>query len=207
MTLYDVLALVIVLGSAAAGWIRGGAREIVTLVSFTLAALLSLLVLPFTGPFARHLIQPGWIGTVAAVLVVFVVAHIGIRAFGGWLSKKLQDAKTLGSIDRVGGLGFGIARALILLGVFHLIFAAVTPPERLPHWFRNAKVFPVSAAAAKLIQAVLPKGAKLADHFAPVVEASVRRGASDQTVAPPKSSRAYSARERARMDALVEKSR
>lgn len=207
MTPYDLLVIFVILGSGALGGFRGGARELVTLISFTLASLISLLSLPLTGPLFRHFIHSEWFGTVAAVVVVFAASHIAIRAFGGWLSKKLHQAQTLGRLDRAAGLGFGVMRGLILMGVFHLVFAAITPPDRLPGWFRGATLYPLSAGVAKTIQAVLPHGAKVADRFAPQVEATVRRGASDDSGAAPQSSRGYTAQERKSMDEKVEKSR
>lgn len=214
MTPYDFLVIAVILASALLGWFRGGARELVTLVSFTLAALIALLTLPLTGPLFRHFIHPrwlpSWIGTVSAVVVIFVVSHIAIRAFGGWISRKLHQGDALGRLDRIGGLGFGLARGLVMIGVFHLVFAAITPPWRLPGWFRGAALYPVSAGVAKTIQAVLPALAVPADHLAPEVAATVRRGASDgytpatKFLKPP---RGYSASERAGMDAQVEKSR
>jgi membrane protein required for colicin V production len=210
VTPYDIFVVLVVLASAALGWVRGGARELVTLVSFTLAALIALLTLPLTGPLFRHFIHPAWIGTVAAVVVVFVVSHIAIRAFGGWISHRLHQGDALGRLDRIGGLGFGLVRGLVLIGVFHLVFAAVTPPERLPGWFRGSALYPVSAGMAKSIQAALPRGARTADRFAPALEATVRRGASDgypSDLKSLKSPRGYSAHERAGMDAQVEKSR
>jgi len=210
VTPYDIFVILVVLGSALLGWIRGGARELVSLVALVLAALVALLTLPLTGPLFRHFIQPAWIGTVVAVVVIFVVSHIAIRAFGGWASRKLHQGDALGRLDRIGGLGFGLMRGLVLIGVFHLVFAAATPPERLPGWFRGAALYPVSAGMAKTIQAALPKGARTADRLAPALEATVRRGASDGYTSGPKSlksPRGYSAYERAGMDAQVEKSR
>lgn len=213
MTPYDILVIVVILGSALLGWFRGGARELVTLVSFTLAAVIALLALPLTGPLFRHFMPSTWlpwIGTVAAVVVIFIVSHIAIRALGGWISRKLHQGDALGRLDRIGGLGFGLARGLVMIGVFHLVFAAVTPPWRLPGWFKGAALYPVSVGMAETIQAVLPGLAVRADHLAPAVEATVRRGASDgyppatKFLKPP---RGYSASERAGMDAQVEKSR
>jgi membrane protein required for colicin V production len=208
VTGYDLLIVLIILGSAALGWFRGGAREVVTLISFTLAALIALLTLPLTGPLFRHFVHPPWIGTVLAVVVVFIVSHVAIRAFGGWLSSRLHQGEgVLGRLDRIGGLGFGVVRGLLLIGVFHLVFAAITPPERMPGWFRGAALYPMSAGVAKTIQAVLPKGAKVVDRFAPRLEATVRRGASDTSGAAPKSPRGYTDEERRSLDSKVESSR
>jgi membrane protein required for colicin V production len=207
MTWYDVVVIVVLLVSALAGFVRGGAREIVTLVAFTLSALLSALLLPFTGPLFRKMIDPDWVGTVAAGVVVFVLAYLLIRLAGAWVSQKLQQTERLGGVDRTVGLGFGVVRALVLLGFMHLVFAATTPIDRQPHWFRGATFYPVTATAAKAIQALLPKGARVADRVAPKVEQSVRRGATDRPQSPSKGPAAYDEGQRQSMDALVEKSR
>ena len=38
MTGFDAFAIIVILASAAAGWVRGGTREVITLLSFVLAA-------------------------------------------------------------------------------------------------------------------------------------------------------------------------
>ena len=53
MTGFDVVAVLIILASAAAGWVRGGTREIITLLSFVLAAFIALVALPVTAPIGR----------------------------------------------------------------------------------------------------------------------------------------------------------
>ena len=54
----------------------------------------------------------------------------------------------------------------MVLGLFHLIFSAVTPIERQPHWFRAAKVYPLSVKCAQIIQAFIPAGAGMANKVA-----------------------------------------
>ena len=48
MTGFDVIAILVILASAAAGWVRGGTREIITLLSFVLAAFIALVALPLS---------------------------------------------------------------------------------------------------------------------------------------------------------------
>ena len=52
MTGYDVFAIVVILFSVAAGWVRGGVREVITLLSATLAALVAAVVAPATSSLA-----------------------------------------------------------------------------------------------------------------------------------------------------------
>lgn len=180
MTFYDGLALVIIGVSAFAGFWRGGARETISFFAFLVAGLIALLALPLTGPIGRDLIDPDWAGTAFAVVGGFGVLYLFLRILAGWIGRRLQDHDTLGGVDRMAGLAFGVGRALIVLGIIHLLFYASTPAHRIPNWYRFAAVFPVGKAAARVLQIVLPQGARVADRVAPVVERNVRRGASGQ---------------------------
>ena len=185
MTGYDLFAILVILVSAAAGWIRGGLRELVTLAAFAVAAILSLLALPLTGPVGRAMVDPDWAGSIAAAVVVFLIVYFGIRIGGAMMSRRLRDHKQLGGMDRVFGIGVGAARALVLLGAIHLVFHAATPAERVPGWFQDAAVFPLSHASARVIQIVLPTLGRGADRLSPVIGSSVRDGFSgDDTAAP-----------------------
>lgn len=219
MTMFDVIVVIVLLVSSLIGFVRGAAREFVTLVSFLFSAILALLLMPVTAPLFAKLIDPDWVGKIVAVVVVFMIAYFGIHALGNWLREKLHSNDHLGGIDRFVGLGFGLARGLVILGIFHLGYSAVTPPARQGAWFRESKSYGVSAASAKTIQAVLPKWAKVADAIAPKVEASARQGvtgekpprdskaATGRPKSKPKPTRAYDERQRDDLDALVEKSR
>ena len=91
MTGYDALAVILILASAAAGWVRGGVREVITLLSFVLAAFVALIALPLTAPIGRGLVDPDWAGSILAAVVSFLVLYWGVRLFGSQLSKKAVD--------------------------------------------------------------------------------------------------------------------
>ncbi|ADL01667.1 CvpA family protein [Brevundimonas subvibrioides] len=185
MTGFDAFAIVVILASAAAGWVRGGTREIITLLSFVLAAFLALVALPLTAPAGRALIDPDWAGSITAAIVSFLIVYFGIRIFGSILSKQAQAHPTLGGIDRLVGIIVGAGRALVLLGAIHLVIVAAMPGERTPGWLSKATLRPVSAGAARAIQIVLPGIGRGADAISPVVDSSVRRGFSDDKALPP----------------------
>lgn len=179
MTGYDVFALIVLFVSAGAGWLRGGVREVVTLLAFALSAIVALIALPLTAPFARGLVEPAWAGSIAAVIVVFLVVYFGIRIVASLLTKRLRDHATLGGVDRGAGVVVGLLRALLLIGVVHLVIVAATPAARLPGWFTGAAIHPVGAASARTIQAILPNIGRGLDRLSPVVSSSVSRGFSD----------------------------
>jgi membrane protein required for colicin V production len=184
VTAYDVFAVLILLASGAAGWIRGGTRELLTLLSFVLAAFIALIALPLSAPVGKALIDPDWAGTLLAALATFLMVYFGIRIFGSTLSRRAQAHPHLGGIDRVFGIFVGLTRALVLLGAIHLVVVAAMPGERTPRWLGEAALYSVSAAGARAIQFVLPGIGRGADALAPVVDSSVRQGFSNDDALP-----------------------
>ena len=184
MTGFDALAIIVILASAAAGWVRGGTRELITLLSFVLAAFLALVALPLTAPLGRSLIDPDWAGSIFAAVASFLIVYFGIRIFGSILSKRAQAHPQLGGIDRFVGIFVGAGRSLVLLGAIHLVVVAAMPGERTPKWLTEAALYPVSAGAARIIQIILPGIGRGADAISPVVDSSVRRGFSNDEALP-----------------------
>lgn len=198
MTQFDYLALAVILVSAVAGWMRGAAREMVTVVSFLLSAMIAMFALRYSGPIARQAINPDWAGNVVAVAAVFLVVYIALRLLGAGLARKVQATNVLGTLDRTVGVGFGLIRALIVLGAFSLLFNAATPPERIPRWISGAVLYPMTTAAGQMLKAFAPKGMDVAGRLKPAFDEAGRDKAGGE---------GYDARERNRIDDLVEKSR
>ncbi|MDY6924737.1 MAG: CvpA family protein [Pseudomonadota bacterium] len=184
MTGFDVIAIVVILGSAAAGWVRGGTREIITLLSFVLAAFLALVALPVTAPIGRGLIDPDWAGAILAAVAAFLLIYFGIRIFGSILSKRAQAHPQLGGVDRIVGIFVGAGRALVLLGAVHLVVVAAMPGEKTPRWLTEAALRPLTAGAARAIQIVLPGIGRGADALTPIVTSSVSKGFSGEEALP-----------------------
>ena len=189
MTGYDVFAILVILASAAAGWVRGGTRELITLLSFVLAAFIALISLPLTGPIGRALVNPDWAGTVFAAAASFMLIYFGIRIFGSQLSKRAQAHPQLGGIDRIVGVFVGAGRALVLIGAIHLVVVAALPGEKTPRWLGEAMLYKLSAGSARAIQVILPGIGRGADALAPIVDSSVREGISGDDALPKSQSR------------------
>ncbi|QDH73442.1 CvpA family protein [Brevundimonas sp. M20] len=181
---FDVVAILVLIASAAAGWVRGGTREIITLFSFVLAAFIALIALPLTAPLGRALVNPDWAGTIFAAILTFLLIYFGIRIFGSILSKRAQAHPQLGGVDRFVGVFVGAARGLVLLGAIHLVIAAAMPGERTPGWLTNAAVRPLTAGAARAIQIILPGIGRGVDALTPVVSSSVSKGFSEEEALP-----------------------
>lgn len=184
MTAYDALAIILILASAAAGCVRGGVREVITLLSFVLAAFLALIALPLTAPIGRALVNPDWAGSILAAVVSFLAVYWGVRIFGSQLSKRAQAHPHLGGVDRFFGIFVGAGRALVLLGAIHLVVVAAMPGEKTPRWLTEASLYKLSAGAARTIQFILPGIGRGMDAVSPVVASSAREGFSNDQALP-----------------------
>lgn len=160
MTGFDLLVLAFFALSTLGGFVRGGAREVIDFLALFGSILLAAILGPVASPLARRMIEPDFFAIGAAYVAVFVVFYVAIRLIGVWVGQKMKDVDVLQRVDRWAGLLIGFVRAMLVLGVFHLAFHAITPPERIPGWYKDGAAYPVGVFAAKAIQAILPGGAK-----------------------------------------------
>jgi membrane protein required for colicin V production len=201
MTLFDLIAGGILLVSGFIGYVRGAAREVITVLALLIATAASLVLLRFTGPIARSALHPDWIGNAAALLVVFVIIYVIIRVIASAVSRRMRDVPTLGVLDRTVGFGFGLVRGIVALGAFVLVFSLATPPDRMPPWITGSWLYPLSASAANVLRAIAPEGSRLAGRVGPVLQRAVREGRGPDE--PP----GQTEEQRKAMDDVVERSR
>jgi membrane protein required for colicin V production len=203
---FDIIVLSILVVSAGIGFVQGAAREMVSVVSFLIAAVAAVYGLRFTGPIGRAMIDPDWAGSVAAVALTFVVVYATLRLLGAGFTHSIRQAPVLGILDRTVGLGFGLIRAFVFLGACNLAFTAATPASLTPHWLAGATFYPMTETAAGMLRAFAPKGLDVAGKLTPALGEAVREGSAN----PKGDSRdreGYDARDRGGIDDLVEKSR
>ena len=206
MPWFDIIVLSLLLASAGFGFWQGATHEMVGVLSFVLAVAAAVYGLRITGPPARHLLHPDWAGTVAAVVLTFIVVYGLLRLTGAGLARRIKETQVLGMLDRTIGLGFGLLRAFVFLGLFNLAFTAATPPSLTPKWLTGSTFYPLSESCGEMLRHLAPKGADLAGKLTPALTDAVRDGSAK----PSRDlghERGYDARERSQVDDLVEKSR
>jgi membrane protein required for colicin V production len=179
MSLFDLAAGLVLIVSALVGWIRGASREVATVAAIVIAAVVALAALRFTGPVARHAIATPWIANIVAILIVFVAVYILLRVLAAGLTRQLHQT-SLGGLDRTVGAGFGVARALVILGLANLTINAIVPADRMPTWISGAWLYPVSSASGQALKAFAPQGARLAHEVEPVVGKAIAGGGEDE---------------------------
>ena len=181
MTQFDFLVLALLLISAAVGFARGAVREVFALVALVAAAGLAIFGLPVFGPMVREVVKPGWLGTIASLVLVFGVAFVALRLIGAAIARHVQNTQMLGFLDRSLGLLIGLGRGLIVLGALFLMFNAATPQDLRPRWITGAKTWPLAASMGRLIERLLPQGLDVAGRLKPAFDRAVGKGAGDRS--------------------------
>ncbi len=198
MTLFDLIALVILAASAAIGFVRGGSSEIMTVIAFILAVMLAMVGLRVSGPLARHLIHVAFLANALAILTVFAIAYAILRLVGRRLTSRIPGADAGSRTDRILGGLIGLVRGVVALGVLFLLFTVATPPERTPGWVKHAALYPLSRAAGHVLIALGPEGSAVAHKVV---------GGSGDASASASDGPGYDAASRKSVDDLVEKAR
>lgn len=207
--MFDLIVVLVLLISALMGFVRGATQEVVAVAAFVLAVFIAVFALRFTAPLALDIVPAAWLAKGLALLVGFLAAYIVLRLLGGSMTRRVRDVPALGTLDRTIGLGFGLVRALVLLGLFNIAFHAVTPADRTPAWVSEAKLYPLTAACSKALLVLAPKGFAVADKVAPALGRAVRDGVETNPQSDDDKPRdqEYSPAARKSLDDLVERSR
>ncbi len=181
MSQFDFLVFALLGVSAAVGFFRGAVREIFALMALVVAAGLAVLGLPVFGPPVRDVIQPDWLGTIAAIVLVFVIAFIALRLIGAGLAQRVQKTQMVGFLDRSLGLLIGLGRGLIVLGALYLMFNAATPEDLRPRWITEAGTWPLASNMGRLLDELAPKGLDVAGRLKPAFDRAIGEGSGDRT--------------------------
>jgi membrane protein required for colicin V production len=195
VTQFDFLVIALLLISAAVGFARGAVREVFALVALVAAAALAIFGLPLFGPMLREVVKPGWLGTIASLVLVFGVAFVALRLIGAAIARHVQNTQMLGFLDRSLGLLIGLGRGLIVLGALFLMFNAATPEDLRPRWITGARTWPLAASMGGLIERLVPRGLDVAGRLKPAFDRAVGKGSGDRTTTD-----GYEAREPASAD-------
>ncbi|WP_309606018.1 CvpA family protein [Phenylobacterium sp.] len=206
MTLFDLVVLGLLAISGLVGLVRGAVREIAALAALLAAAAIAIFSLHASAPLARRLVHPDWLGTAAALVLVFAVAYVVLRIVGGMIARQVQQTSFVGALDRSVGLVIGLGRGLIVLGALNLMFNAATPDDLKPHWIVGSATWPLAQNMGRMLNALAPKGLDIAGRLKPAFDRAVR-SATHHAVDDRSTSGGYDARQRGEIDELVEKAR
>jgi membrane protein required for colicin V production len=151
----DVILILIMLVSAFLAMLRGFTREVLSIMSWALAALAALFFYQLYRERVRQFIEPQILADAILIGVVFVIVLIVVSLITVRLSD-VVGAGRVGALDRTLGFIFGLVRGLILVVIAYELIVAIMPKESLPRWVTEARSLPVIESTGRAIISLLP---------------------------------------------------
>jgi membrane protein required for colicin V production len=132
MSVLDLAAIGVIVGSVGWGLWRGFTREVMSLAGWILAFLAANTVAGPLGDMLPASIASPDVRVLIAFVVIFVLTLIAAAIVGMVVSKFLKAAGLSGVDRTLGGL-FGLARGVVILLAFAVV-AGLTAMPRQPFW-------------------------------------------------------------------------
>ena len=148
----DFTLIGIALISGLLGMMLGVTMEILTIMAFGLAVMISLAALPFLRPLTVDYLPAGVLQDGVLILAVFFLALIPIWIMFYRLARGVAESG-LGPLDKSFGFLFGIGRAFIIFGLLYLVATQFVFTDKRPNWLTEGRMTPVLEATANWLGA------------------------------------------------------
>ena len=155
----DVVILIITAVSALIALFRGLVKEVLSIVGWTLAAVVVFYMLPILTPIAKNYIASSMMASIVTALAVLIVFYVVWLLTTDKLIGKIRSSK-LSALDRVLGLLFGVVRACLIVILFNVLLSWVLPEESKEGMFKESRYFQLAGEFAKPIEGLIPEETK-----------------------------------------------
>ena len=161
MEIVDLVILVATLISVGLGWFRGLIREAMSIAALLIAIWAAMRLGPAAGGWLGGQVDSTEMQLWAGRFLIFVLV-LTAGALAGWAIAKIVHLSGLSGMDRAFGCLFGLARAVLLTGVFILTGRYAGFDSEL--WWLESKIIPYGEYVADWIIVMAPRGMELLEH-------------------------------------------
>ena len=131
ITLLDVTLVVITLLSAILAMVRGFSREVLSIVSWVVAAAAAWFFFPKLTPFTEQYISQPTVAMGVTALGIFLITLIVVSLITMHIADFIIDSR-VGAVDRILGFLFGAARGVLLMVVAVVFLNWLNPDQQHP---------------------------------------------------------------------------
>jgi len=149
-----LIVLIIVVSAGYAAW-RGFIWETLTIFAWAAAAFSSLYFGPALVPMTKSLVNADWLASLLAYASVFLAVFIPFAFMSHRFSQTVKNSP-IGPLDRAAGVGFGVVRGLVIVGLAYMAFTYFVPIRQQPRCVTEAKLMPMVQDTADILLSVVP---------------------------------------------------
>ncbi len=177
-TTFDLIVFAVILLAAIMAFSSGFVRSILFVLSWAGAALITRELYPAARDYGRQLIPETIIADIGTAVVLFVVILVVLSVFTDAVSKAVSGSGFRG-VDRLLGLGFGIAVGCAIVSLGYLAYRYVVPPVEQPKWVTDGRTYAAVRQGADLLDRYIP------DEFKKKSLGTGTLTPTDRNLAPP----------------------
>ncbi|MFN3232635.1 MAG: CvpA family protein [Alphaproteobacteria bacterium] len=158
VNILDLIILAVLAISGLIGLARGFVKEVLSLAAWIGAAWVTLTFYDQAKAYVETQLTDPLVISVVAGGGLFIAALVVLMIIAKVLSSGIQKVSLLGPIDRVLGLGFGLLRGALVLGLAYLLtMQLVDDSQHEPDWIADSKLLEHVATAASVLEALIPQ--------------------------------------------------
>lgn len=154
-TTIDFVILGVLLLSALFAWGRGLVHELLSLVAWAGAALITIYGFSTARPYAYEILAIPILADIVLALVLFIVSLLLLSFIARAIAGRVKESK-LKPLDRGLGLFFGLVRGTVIVSLIYLMFAWMVPSKDHPDWFEHSMLLPFVGLGASFLDDLVP---------------------------------------------------
>ncbi|WP_127075902.1 CvpA family protein [Rhodomicrobium lacus] len=151
----DIILVAIMIFSGFLAMLRGLTREMLSIMSWALAAIVTLLAYSHFKEDVRGMIDTPMLADATLIALAFITSLILFSLLTANISERVLDSR-VGAVDRTLGFVYGLVRGLILVVIAFLIVSQIVDRQNLPRWVREARSLPLIESTGDTIKSLLP---------------------------------------------------
>jgi len=134
---------------------RGFVREIISLIGLVAAFFAASRTSGMAANLVHDWIPNTTVAGIAGFTLIFVAVMVVVALIGAFI-RKLVGMADLTATDRTLGMFFGLARGLLLIGLFFLIYTSYAKPDT--PWLKKSLLTPYAIEMGNMLAKAIPVG-------------------------------------------------
>ncbi len=151
----DIILVAIMISSGFLAMLRGLTREMLSIMSWALAALATLFAYTRFRDDVRSLIDTPMFADATLIGAVFITSLIVFSLLTANVSERVLESR-VSALDRTLGFVYGLLRGLILVVIVYLIGSQIVEPKNMPDWVKEAQSRVLIERTGERIIKILP---------------------------------------------------
>jgi membrane protein required for colicin V production len=168
MTVFDIIALLVVGVAAIGGFMRGFVQEVLSLAAWILAVFAIRYLHTDLTAFIDGYIGTPTTAAILAFALLLLIPYAAMKLIAGRLGQASRNS-VIGPIDRALGFGFGTVKGVVIVVIaFSLVVLGsdtLWGEDGRPTWITQARTYPfVNAGSEAMVQLIEMRREKLQEE-------------------------------------------